>query len=458
MSETFDYLGLPGIKTTAIEDDADAVRVEAETTEPAFPLCCLTPDLIRDGYRQARRLINDTPHGGKPAAILFRVKRAKCRACGRKGIDEIVPHIHTERHMTDRLYELIATECMRKTNASVARAVHVSEGTCRAIVSDVIERRLKRRKVITPRVLGLDEKTIHRKFRAILGNVEERTLLDILPDRDGHLEDYLRDLPEKQRLEVLCIDMHPGYNRLARRYLPGVAVVADKFHVVRRANVAMDKIRWGIAKDQEGQDRAALKRSKKIFSMRARDLDGSAAEKVRRWCQRFPDLGAAYWAKERYYLMYEQGFTPAQAEAYYLHWTKSLPSSISGIFRANCSITPIWRPAVFGYFEHQFTSGYIEAVNRVIDDVHRAGRGYSFEVIRGKLLLSPELQKKTFRERKPRAAYKPTGPITTASRSPFAGAPRLEAVNARLGADLASIELSLALGELFPAEPPATIY
>lgn len=440
---TYDFLGLTGITTTSVAHGEDQIVVEAETATPVFPKCCLLQDLVRDGFRAKRRLINDTPHGGLPLAIMFLVRRAKCRGCGKKGIDETLPHIHPQRHMTNRLYRYIAKEGLRKTNASVARTLHVSEGTARSIIKGVIETQVDKRKIKTPRVLGLDEKTMLRKFRAVLGNVEERTLIDILPDRDGSLDDWLRDLPNKKAVEVLCIDMFTGYLRAARRFLPGVAVVADKFHVVRRANVAMDKVRIAVARDQTGQDRANLKRAKKIFSMRARDLEGEAEDKVRRWCQRFPELGAAYWAKERYYQMYEQDFTPAQAEAYFKAWMSNLRPEIAPIFKMNCGIQPIWRPAVFGYFEHRFTSGYVEAVNRVIDDIHRAGRGYSFEVIRGKLLLSPELQKKTFRRRTPKPA-RDDGISYSRGMSSSGG------VNARLGASLDAIARELAMGTIFP--------
>lgn len=52
---------------------------------------------------------------------------------------------------------------------------------------------------------------------------------------------------------------------------------------------------------------------------------------------------------------------------------------------------------VLAYFEEPYTTGYVEAVNRVLDDLQRAGRGYSFEVIRAKLMLAERLEKRTFR-------------------------------------------------------------
>jgi transposase len=90
---------------------------------------------------------------------------------------------------------------------------------------------------------------------------------------------------------------------------------------------------------------------------------------------------------------------PHEALTYFEHWLRTLPSSVKTAFKKYCGITPFWMPTVLAYFEHPYTTGYIEGVNRVIDDLHRAGRGYSFDVIRGKLLLSPKLEVKTFRRR-----------------------------------------------------------
>ena len=400
MNVNHDLLHLEGIRTTAATEIDDTLHVEAETTSPSFPDCCgLFRDLVSDGARAKRRIINDTQVAGKPTVIMMKVRRAKCRHCGKKGIDETIPHVRAQRHMTERCFQFIAKRGLAHTNTSIGRLVGVSEGTARSVVHDYISDELAKLKRVTPRVLGLDEKKIVGAYRAVMGNLEMHSILDMLPDRDSSLENYLERLPDKEKVEVLVTDMYAPYHRLCRRYLPGVTHVTDRFHIVRRANVALDKVRAAVAASLEGRQRNDLRFAKRLFALRDRDMEGSARERMRRWCQLYPTLGEAYWAKERYFDMYEVCHTPAEAEIYYERWIRTLPASIAGAFRQYCSILPIWRGAVFSYFEHPYTTGYIESLNRVVDDLNRAGRGYSFEIIRGKMLLSPKAESLSFRPR-----------------------------------------------------------
>lgn len=46
-----------------------------------------------------------------------------------------------------------------------------------------------------------------------------------------------------------------------------------------------------------------------------------------------------------------------------------------------------------GYWDHRATNALTEALNGVAKMMQRAGRGYSFEAIRAKMLYSPTLQK-----------------------------------------------------------------
>lgn len=109
MNASFDFLNLPGIKTTSHGRNETGIVVEAETIEPKFEaVCCLDQQLAPDGARANRRVINDTPHGGDRVVILMKVKRAKCRSCGKKGTIETLPGVHPDRLMTQRLFDFLA--------------------------------------------------------------------------------------------------------------------------------------------------------------------------------------------------------------------------------------------------------------------------------------------------------------------------------------------------------------
>lgn len=48
-------------------------------------------------------------------------------------------------------------------------------------------------------------------------------------------------------VEVVCIDQYDPYRTMIKKLLPGRAIVTDHFHVVRKANDALDRIRRGMA-------------------------------------------------------------------------------------------------------------------------------------------------------------------------------------------------------------------
>jgi len=47
------------------------------------------------------------------------------------------------------------------------------------------------------------------------------------------LASYLAQLPGKERVKVVCIDLSSTYRHLVRQYFPNAKIVADRFHVIR---------------------------------------------------------------------------------------------------------------------------------------------------------------------------------------------------------------------------------
>lgn len=396
-----DFLNLPNVTTLKVNELPDSYVVEARSTEPRLQGCRLFCPLRRNGKKA--REINDTPIHGKPVLIRMEVQRGSCTECGRTGLYETFPFVQPGFWMTRRLLDHIAKQSMRRTFSEVARECFVDRKTASNAFNAYVDERIAGLKRETPRVLGLDEKQLLKQFRAVLGNVEARTVLNILPDREASLEAYLRDLPNKQRVEVVCTDMYDGYRTMIRDAMPGRAHVTDKFHVVRRANTALDQIRADVARRMtDGRKRAGLRMARKLFWSRWAKSEQKTRDRIEEWCNMAPILADAYWAKERFFDLY-QCSSPAEAERYYADWLRTLPPTVEDKFRRLVAVAPRWLPMVYAYFEHPFTTNYVEAVNRILDDLQRDGRGYSFEVMRAKLMLAGKLENKTFRDRHPGA-------------------------------------------------------
>ncbi|QLH44132.1 MAG: transposase [Coxiellaceae bacterium] len=47
------------------------------------------------------------------------------------------------------------------------------------------------------------------------------------------LQTYLQQLPNKERVKIICIDLSNRYRKIIRHYFPNAKIVADRFHVIR---------------------------------------------------------------------------------------------------------------------------------------------------------------------------------------------------------------------------------
>ena len=53
-----------------------------------------------------------------------------------------------------------------------------------------------------------------------------------------------------------------------------------------------------------------------------------------------------------------------------------------------------WKREIFNYFECTITNAYTESINNVIKSIEKAGKGYSYEVLRAKVLYGTNATKR----------------------------------------------------------------
>ena len=90
-----------------------------------------------------------------------------------------------------------------------------------------------------PRILGIDEHRFTRKqgFLTTFCDLAKRRVFDVVKGRSaGEMIDYLRALPGKEKVKIVCIDMNSAYRKLVRDWFPNARIVTDRFHVIRLVN------------------------------------------------------------------------------------------------------------------------------------------------------------------------------------------------------------------------------
>lgn len=116
--------------------------------------------------------------------------------------------------MTERLVRWIGRQSLEYTYAELAKQVGINEKSVRTIFDAYVAKLEKEFKRETPVWLGIDEIKLGR-FRAIFTNIQDRALIDMLPDRyHTSIVRFLESLPNKERITHVSTDMWRPY-RLA---------------------------------------------------------------------------------------------------------------------------------------------------------------------------------------------------------------------------------------------------
>lgn len=339
-------------------------------------------------YRHGSKVVpyRDIPAYGQRVLIRATVTRYKCRDCGGTSMQPL-PDMDTRRLMTRRCVEHIEQQGIAQTYASVARAVGIDEKTVRNICESHLDRVTGLRDIIAPIILGIDELTLGGRKRTVFVDVAGRRLLDIVDAMNkGRVDQWLYRLPHKERVRLITIDMWGPYKSSVNAIMPNARVIVDKWHVVSKANAYLDNVRARFRRGAKGKDKKnphkgrllLHTRGSKLSPMRRMALDAILAER--------PLLNAGWQCKEGFYEIWDTA-DRATAEAAYDAWKASIPDLVRPEFEKLAATVDNWRDEIFAFFDHPFTNAYTEARNRLIKDLSRAGRGYSFERIRAKALL-----------------------------------------------------------------------
>jgi len=282
---------------------------------------------------------------------------------------------------------------MERTFSALAAELGLSEFSVRNIFRIFAKRELSKLEPLTPEWMGLDELYILSKFRGVVTNVKDRTLVEMLPNRSKvTVIRYLAGIDDREKIKLVAIDMWNPYREAVCEVLPHARIVVDKFHVARMANEALERIRKEHRVSLPIRGRLQLKDDRWMMLTNPDKLDASRMLLLEAMLGQFPLLKAAYEAKEKFRAVWRAENMPAAQEAYD-KWESDLPQDVRPAFNDLTTAMRNWRTEIFTYFDTRVTNAYTESFNSLAKMVNRLGRGYSFEVLRAKLLLTRSCHK-----------------------------------------------------------------
>ncbi len=383
-----DFLNLKDMESLHVHDNGMEYLVEAQSTLPA-PTC---PDCragqgvaYRHGVQEHR--FRDTPMHGKMVCIVVKHRRFRCQSC-QKTWFEALPAMDSKRRVTRRLMRHVREHVFRETFAALARRVALDEKTVRNVFEDYAAELEATFRFRTPRVLGIDELKIVGAYRAIITNIEHRCLFDMRATRSKQdLLAYFQAMPDKHRVEWVTMDMYHVYRGVVHQTLPKARIIVDRFHIQRMGNEVIEAMRKRFRKTLPARQRLKLKDERFLLLKRQHDLTPADFERLAVWFKQFPLLSEAHALKEGFLAIWDHT-TRSSAETAWQQWLANVPSELEGDFKALIRAMTNWHQEIFNYFENPMTNAFTESSNNLTRVMNRMGRGYSFDVIRARMLFN----------------------------------------------------------------------
>lgn len=391
---TTNMLNLPSFKILDMKESEYDYRFLVETILPPpsyCPKCGTVANLYKHGKKE--QLFFDLPMHAKRVGIFVKRQRYKCNECGATFFESL-PDIDEGRSVTNRLINWIQETSLEMTFSSVAEEIGVDKKTVRNTFNDYVDELEAQTDFRTPKWLGIDEVHLLKNYRCVITDVENKSVIDILRKRNkDNVISYLSKLQDIDKIELVAMDMWNPYKSAVNTVIPHAKIVIDKFHVVKLANEALEKIRKANRQNVTAKERRQLMRDRYVLLTRSKDLtDFDDQIKLQVWTQNFPLLGQAYELKEQFFDIYE---AESINDAYKLYqdWVSNVPKELMAYFEDLIKAMSNWEEEIFNYFNSPITNAYTESLNRLIKTMNHVGRGYSFEALRAKILFTQGYRK-----------------------------------------------------------------
>ena len=296
MSPVTIQLALPGYRIIRWESNI-LMRVYVEALEAPRLCPCCGGDRLRSKGRYERR-VQDLACFVNPSELVISCRRYRCVDCGRSSVQRL-PGVMPGRRSTERWRERIYELHDDGICASVlSRRVSAAPATVGRIYAQFTERKAKERLSLDcPRVLGIDEHTLHKgqRFATTFCDLKRHRVFDISPGRsEAELASYLRTLRGRDKVRVVCIDLSNSYRSMIRRWFPRAAIVADRFHAIRLVGLHLLKLARQLC-PALGWNRAWLG----VLRMRSDRMDPSQQQRLARLLAEHPVLEGIYALKEK---------------------------------------------------------------------------------------------------------------------------------------------------------------
>jgi transposase len=349
---------LEDVIITSVENISDQLHIYIELPrgKHVCPVCGAVTDRVHD-YRM--QVIKDVPLA-RDTFLHLRKRRYRC-SCGKRFFEKnaFLPRYY---RVTSRLFAEIIF--------AFKKVVSAKEISCRYNVSSVTAMRyfnhFNKKLTVLPAIISLDEfkgNSGGQKYNSIVADPSGRKVLDILPDRyENNLVKYFSQFESKSNVKYFVCDMNPHFRQVARICFPQATIVADKYHVIRQAYWAMERVRKNEQNKLPKRYRKYFKKSRHLLMKPMEKLTDDEMYQLALMFEIAPRLADAYRIKNDF-LSVIRSKSAAEGKKALADWLLSVEVMDLPEFQDCTKAYHSWFHEIINSLEVPWTNGFIEGCN-----------------------------------------------------------------------------------------------
>lgn len=362
------------------QDGTVIIEAELRWVAALCPQCgCPSTSVLEYIPRRCR----DLSISGKRVLISFEQRRFRCAGCCRSFVERLASSCSPGAHYTKRYEEWVVRQVRQSTVQDVAMAESLAWETVQNILHRVSARAGLLEKPEVVRWLAFDEMSLKQgdnQYALIISAPAAGRILAILEGRTKEqLATWLTQTwtaAQRQRVEVVTIDMWDGYFYAALEMLPQAIIVIDRFHVEKNLLEAIGKLRRQIQKRLAEPERKALKGVRWLLVSNYDELPPEQKQLLDEALERCPELALCHYLKEEFRDWYEEEEEIESAAKRLAEWEEQAGRIGSRAVNNFLKTVGNWREWILNYFIERASNGFAEGVNNALQLLKRRAYGF----------------------------------------------------------------------------------
>ena len=113
-------------------------------------------------------------------------------------------------------------------------------------------------------------------------------VINVLPSRKkANLKSHFRNIPqhERERVKYVSMDLYDNYRDIVKTYLPHALICADRFHIMKIINNALNRIKCDVmnkySENKKSDEYYLLKYKNNLLFKNSLDINDTRADKDR---------------------------------------------------------------------------------------------------------------------------------------------------------------------------------